>query len=77
MLQGPFRHQTHDPGRQPPAQHLKRLDLDDGLVPAVAGMEMRRRVIVVVHRDDDTEEPAYLIGWLNARFDPQLAATRE
>lgn len=46
--------------RESPSQQLRRLDVEQGLVLAVAGVEMRRAMIAGVHRDHDAEKAAEL-----------------
>lgn len=49
----------HDPSRlawQASGDDLSGVDRDERLEPLIAGMEVRRRVIVEVHPDHDTEE---------------------
>ena len=46
--------------REYPSQQLRRLDVEQGLVLAVAGVEMRRAMIAGVHRDYDAEKAAEL-----------------
>jgi hypothetical protein len=57
--------QSHDAWTKAPANDLQRVDGDDRLVGTVSGMEMRRRMVVVVHRDDDSEKPADLRHQVN------------
>jgi len=52
----PFQHEVESPPRKWPFNEPIR-DAYGHVVPAVVGVKMRRCVIVVVHRDYDTQEP--------------------
>src|SRR5438128_2926058 len=56
MRRRPFHHQTPHSMRQVPKQHGKRRDVYYSPMLAVSHVEVRRRMIVIVHRHDDTEE---------------------
>jgi len=60
MLGGPLENQRGRSLRKRSLQDGQSVDGKRRFVFTVAGMEMRRRVIVVVHRDDDAEETADL-----------------
>src|ERR1700730_3539641 len=52
----PFYDKPEGPWRQPPVQDGQGLNVDDSLQLAIAGVEVRRRVIVIVHQYDDPKE---------------------
>jgi len=60
MLRRPLGNEGEGPWREPPSQHSQGLDGNDRPLIAVAHVEVRRGMIVVEHRDDDTEEAADL-----------------
>jgi hypothetical protein len=53
---GPLADESQRPARQRTRKHLTRPDQDLSLMFGVLGMEVRWRMIVVVHRDDDPVE---------------------
>ena len=57
---GPFHDQSKYARRQVAVPHLQRLDADDGAEFLVTHMEVGRVMVVEVHRDDDSQEAAYL-----------------
>jgi hypothetical protein len=59
MRRRPFHNHTQYSIRQVP-KHGGRVDLQYSPMLAVSHVEVRRRVIVIVHRHDDTEEPTDL-----------------
>ena len=58
MQQRPFAHEAPGARRQVSVDHGQGVDLHDGLISAVAGVKVRRRVVVEVQADDDPVEPA-------------------
>ena len=60
MERAPFLHQPQCACTQGAFQYRTIVDAKGGLIATVFRVEMRRRMIVVVHRDDDAEETAYL-----------------
>ena len=60
MQAAPFVHQSHGTARQVAVQNFAGCDIDPAPVLAVNGMEMRRRMVIIVDGDDDTEESANL-----------------
>ncbi len=58
MQCGPLVDHVLSTSRKPTAQELRVLEIDQHLVLAVPGMEVRRRVIPGIHRDHDAEESA-------------------
>src|SRR5437764_1159696 len=56
MQRHPLHDHTHHPMRQIPKQHGGRADLQYSSMLAITHMDVRRGMIVVVHRHDDTEE---------------------
>ena len=56
----PFENEPEGARRQFAAGHFKGGDRDHHLEPLVPSMEVRRRMVVVVHRDDDPEKPSDL-----------------
>src|SRR5262245_9483499 len=49
-------HQAERPPRNAPVEHPNRIDPNDGDGAAIVSMEVRRIMIVVVHRDNDPVE---------------------
>lgn len=60
MERAPFLDQSQCACAQVTFQYRTIVDAKGSLIAAVFRVEMRRRMIVVVHRDDDAEKPAYL-----------------
>ena len=60
VLGGPLENQRGRSLRKRSLQDGQSIDREGRFMFAVAGMEVRRRVIVVVHRDNDSEETADL-----------------
>ena len=60
MERAPFLHQPQCACTQGAFQYRTIVDAKGGLIATVFRVEMRRRMIVLVHRDDDAEEPANL-----------------
>jgi len=58
MQRHPLDDQTQHPMRQIPNQHRCRADFQYSPMVAIAHVEMRRGVVVIVHRYDDTEKSA-------------------
>lgn len=59
MKTPPFENQPDRAGRQTASQPTIG-DIHGDLTPAVARVEMGRRMLIVIHRYHDSEEPAYL-----------------
>ena len=55
---GPVEDQPKGPARQLSLDELHRFDPNFGFMLAVYRVEVRRRVIVIIHSDDDSEEDA-------------------
>ena len=60
MILAPLLNEAQNARRQPALDNLARVNRDDGLEPTILRMKVRRRVVVVVHRDDDSQESAIL-----------------
>jgi len=60
VLGGPLENQRGRPLRKRPLEDGQSIYRESRFVFPVAGMKVRRSVIVVVHSDDDAEEPADL-----------------
>ena len=58
MKFGPVENQPEGAPRQPSLNEFQRLDTDLCLMLAVYRVEVRRRMIVIKHSDDDSEEDA-------------------
>src|SRR6266496_1509347 len=58
MQRRPLHDHTQNPMRQIPNQHRGSTDFQYSPMVAVAHVEVRRGVVVIVHRYDDTEESA-------------------
>ncbi len=54
----PFRGQAESPARKLPLNNLKRVDVYLSFVLSIYCVKMRRRVIVVVHPNDDSKKDA-------------------
>jgi len=52
----PFLHKEPCPSREAPLNDLPGLYQEFGLMLAISRMEVRRRMVSVVHGDDNTEE---------------------
>ena len=60
MENAPFLDQSLCASTQAAFQYRAIVYANGGLIATIFRVEMRRRMIVVVHRDDDAEETAYL-----------------
>jgi hypothetical protein len=58
MKAGPLADELEGAGREAAHQYIAALDRDHGMVLGVSSMEVRRLVIVEVHRDRDPVEEA-------------------
>lgn len=58
MKFGPVENQPEGLARQLSVDEFQRLDPDFRFMLAVYRVEVRRRVIVIIHSDDDSEEDA-------------------
>ena len=58
MERSPFDYQRQGPAGQETRRQLKCIDPNDGFVLRVTRVEMRRLVVVPVHRNDDAEKAA-------------------
>jgi hypothetical protein len=58
VLRGPFKHQCQRPSRQFPARDPELSNIDDRLVLAVRGVEVRRTMFSPEHLHDDAIERA-------------------
>jgi hypothetical protein len=58
MKFGPVENQLEGPARQLSVDEFQRLDPDFRFMLAVYRVEVRRRMIVIIHSDDDSEEDA-------------------
>lgn len=56
----PFYHQSQNSRRKAAAEQRHRLDGDQSFVLSIARMKMGRRMIIVIHRYDDSEKAADL-----------------
>lgn len=60
MRQRPLGYEARRPPWKPTAKDSQSLDLDDHAMAGVVRVKVRRQMIVVVHADGDSEEPADL-----------------
>jgi len=60
MKRCPLGNETERAGRQLAGNDRQAVDIHEGLVRAIFGMEVRRVVIIKVHLDDDSVETADL-----------------
>ena len=58
MKLGPVENQPEGPARQLSLDQFQSLDSDFGFILAVDRVEVRRRMVVIIHSDDDSEEDA-------------------
>ena len=67
MERCPLNHETVRSRGEMSMEHSEAADSDYGLLPLISRVKVRRRMVGVVHADDDSVEPGEIRHWWSSR----------